>query len=222
MVIEITDSGSIDIEQLKNAVANHEPVTFSSRTFSHITKDLFQRGLSVFLKESDQEYLYNCLSYCVLELLDNASKANAKRIYFQEKNLNINDAKDYAEGMQSFRNDITEESKYYLDKTETAEFHIDLRLNADGVLKISVSNNTGLTDFEYERIQKKVEQCKKYETMADALMDIDQTEGSGLGIISIILMLRKFGLTEEQLTFERKENETEVTITIPIDSLEEI
>ena len=41
-----------------------------------------QNILNVFLEECGESYLFNCLSYCLFELLDNASKANAKTYIF--------------------------------------------------------------------------------------------------------------------------------------------
>ena len=58
-----------------------------------------------------------------------------------------------------------------------------------------------------------------YENVADAFSDIDQTEGSGLGIITIVIMLRKLGLTMDCLKFSTTDTETVATIEIPIDSL---
>ena len=58
--------------------------------------------------------------------------------------------------------------------------------------------------------------------MADAVSDIDQTEGSGLGIITVIIMLKKLGLNPNNLSFKITENETVATIEIPKDTIEEI
>ena len=69
-----------DIENIKIAVQSRQPVDFFCYTLTPEQKERFLKILKVFLEECDQDYLFNYLSYCLFELLDNASKANAKRI----------------------------------------------------------------------------------------------------------------------------------------------
>lgn len=207
-----------DILNIKDAVLNHKPIDFSCYTLTPDQKTRFLDILKLFLKECDQEHLFNCLSYCLLELLDNASKANAKRIYFQEKNLNINDDTDYQNGMKSFKANISENSKHYIEELRAGFLEVHLLLSLDNVISLRVSNNTKITQAEYKRIQEKIEKTKNYVSLEDAFGDIDQTEGSGLGIISIVLMLKKLGLDTENLKFAVTDTETVATIEIPVDS----
>lgn len=207
-----------DILNIKDAVLNHKPIDFSCYTLTPDQKTRFLDILKLFLKECEQEHLFNCLSYCLLELLDNASKANAKRIYFQEKNLNINDDADYQNGMKSFKANISENSKHYIEELRAGFLEVHLLLSLDNVISLRVSNNTKITQAEYKRIQEKIEKTKNYASLEDAFGDIDQTEGSGLGIISIVLMLKKLGLDTENLKFAVTDTETVATIEIPVDS----
>lgn len=207
-----------DILNIKDAVINHKPIDFSCYTLTPDQKTRFLDILKLFLKECEQEHLFNCLSYCLLELLDNASKANAKRIYFQEKNLNINDDVDYQNGMKSFKANISENSKHYIEELRAGFLEVHLLLSLDNVISLRVSNNTKITQAEYKRIQEKIEKTKNYASLEDAFGDIDQTEGSGLGIISIVLMLKKLGLDTENLKFAVTDTETVATIEIPVDS----
>lgn len=207
-----------DIINIKEAVKNHKPIDFSCYTLTPEQKSRFLEILKLFLQECAQEHLFNCLSYCLLELLDNASKANAKRIYFQEKNLNINDDVDYQNGMKTFKSNISENSKHYIEELRSGFLEVHLLLSLDNVISLRVSNNTKITQAEYNRIQEKIAKTKKYTSLEDAFCDIDQTEGSGLGIISIVLMLKKLGLDTENLKFSVTDNETVATIEIPVDS----
>ena len=92
---------------------------------------------------------------------------------------------------------------------------VHLQLSAKDVISLSVSNNTKITDAEYKRIQDKISKTQNYNNVADAFSDIDQTEGSGLGIITIVIMLRKLGLSMDCLKFSTTEDETVATIEIP-------
>lgn len=222
MKVDNHDLSEEDIVYIKQCVKERKPIDFFCYTLTPDQKTRFQKILSVFLQECSQMHLYNYLSYCLFELLDNASKANAKRIFFKENNLDINNENDYKNGMKSFRETLIENTHHYEEKLEEGELRVHLLLTANDIISVTVTNNTKITDSEYARIQDKIERTKIYQTMADAMADIDQTEGSGLGIITVLVMLKKLGLDAEHLHFDTSETETVATIEIPKDSMEEI
>ena len=222
MKVDNSDLTEEDIAYIKQCVKDRKSIDFFCYTLTPDQKIRFQKILTVFLEECNQMYLYNYLSYCLFELLDNASKANAKRIFFKENHLDINNEDDYKSGMKSFRETLTENTLHYQEKLEEGELKVHLLLTANDIISVTVTNNTKITDSEYARIQDKIERTKIYQTMADAMADIDQTEGSGLGIITVLVMLKKLGLDSKHLRFNTSETETVATIEIPKDSMEEI
>ena len=211
-----------EVLQIKEAVKNRQPVDFYCYTLTLEQKQRFQSILHIFLDECNESFLFNCLSYCLFELLDNASKANAKRIFFQEQNLNINDAADYQSGMKNFKENLSDNKEHYKKELAAGRLQVHLQLSADDVICVSVTNNTKITSAEYKRIQDKIEKTKVYNEVSDAFADIDQTEGSGLGIITIMIMLKKLGLNTDCLKFSTSEDETIASIIIPKDSLLDI
>ena len=208
-----------EILSIRKAVENRQPVDFYCYTLTLEQKKRFQSILNIFLDACHESYLFNCLSYCLFELLDNASKANAKRIFFQEQNLNINDAADYQNGMKNFKSNLSDNKEHYKEELASGRLQVHLQLSADDVICVSVTNNTKITNAEYKRIQDKIEKTKQYHDVSDAFADIDQTEGSGLGIITIMIMLKKLGLDTNCLKFSTSEDETIASIVIPKDSL---
>jgi len=222
MKVEQKDISDEEIENIKLAVKNRKPVDFFCYTLTPDQKERFLKILKVFLDECDQAYLFNYLSYCLFELLDNASKANAKRIYFKEHNLDINNEKDYKTGMKDFKEILNENTLHYNTKLEEGHLQVHLLLSAEDVISITVSNNTKITDSEYVRIKQKIEKTKVYNNLSDAVNDIDQTEGSGLGIITVLIMLKKLGLAADHLKFKTTDSETIASIEIPKDTLEEL
>ena len=215
MKVNAVDLSMDDIQSIKDAVRERRPVNFYCYTLTLEQKQRFQNILEVFLKECDEFYLFNCLSYCLFELLDNASKANAKRIYFKEQHLDIDNQTDYESGMKNFKSNLSDNKQHYKDELESGMLQVHLQLSAKDVISLAVSNNTKITEAEYKRIQDKIAKTMNYENVADAFSDIDQTEGSGLGIITIVIMLRKLGLSMECLKFSTTEDETVATIEIP-------
>lgn len=206
-----------DVSRIRTAIANKSSVEFSCYTLTPQQKDRFLNILTLFLDECNQPQLFNCLSYCLLELLDNASKANAKRIYFQKNNLNINNSADYENGMKNFKSNLNDHAADYIDELNQSFLQVMLHLSSEDNISLTVTNNTKITEKEYERILSKIDLTSKYETIADALSDVDSTEGCGLGIVSIVLMLKTLGLSKENLKFKISDNITEATIEIPVD-----
>ena len=222
MKVEETELSENEISYIKKAVKDRQPIDFFCYTLTPDQKIRFQKILAIFLEECNQMYLYNYLTYCLFELLDNGSKANAKRIFFQEHHLDINNEDDYKNGMKTFKETLLENTLHYQEKLKAGELRVRLLLTANDVISVTVSNNTKITDSEYARIQDKINKTKVYNSIAEAVSDIDQTEGSGLGIITVLVMLKKLGLDANNLKFDTTENETVATIEIPKDTIEEI
>ncbi len=222
MKIDIGHIGDEEIAAIRSATQKRESMEFFSNTLTRDIEENFQRVLTVFLTECDQTHLFNCLSYCTLELLANANKANAKRLYFKEQKLDIENEKDYSSGMENFRAALTGNKIHYMTELETSVLQINLFLSNEGIITVRVSNNTQITPTEYQRIQDKIKIAQQYKSMEEALSYIDQTEGSGLGIIIIELMLKELGLDENHLRFETSDNETVATIEIPVDTFAEL
>ncbi len=215
MKVESIELSTEDIQSIRDAVRERRPVNFYCYTLTLEQKQRFQNILNVFLEECGESYLFNCLSYCLFELLDNASKANAKRIYFKEQNLNIDDKTDYENGMKAFKSNLSDNTQHYKAELEAGMLQVHLQLSANDVISLSVSNNTKITAAEKNRIEEKISKTQNYENVADAFADIDQTEGSGLGIITIVIMLRKLGLSMDCLKFSTTDEETIAEIVIP-------
>ena len=219
MKVEEENVSEEEILSIRKAVETRQPVDFYCYTLTLEQKKRFQSILNIFLDACNESFLFNCLSYCLFELLDNASKANAKRIFFQEQNLNINDAADYQNGMKNFKSNLSDNKEHYKEELASGRLQVHLQLSADDVISVSVTNNTKITNAEYKRIQDKIEKTKQYNDVSDAFADIDQTDGSGLGIITIMIMLKKLGLDTNCLKFSTSEDETIASIIIPKDSL---
>jgi hypothetical protein len=173
--------------------------------------------MEMFLDECHQEHLKEYLNFCLSELLTNAKKANTKRVYFKEKGLDINNPDDYEKGMETFKMDTLTNIDHYLElqKKEGLYIKLALRIQADKIY-IEIKNNSKLTVFEKERIQQKLDSVQQYKNMDEVLTNVlDQSEGAGLGIIIIILMLQKVGLSKDNYQVISDEDETITRIILP-------
>jgi putative nucleotidyltransferase with HDIG domain len=75
-----------------------------------------------------------------------------------------------------------------------------------------------VTKTELIRIHDKLARSRQYENLEDALSQVlDDSEGAGLGLVILVLMLKKMGLDEDCFDIVGTEKETIARIIIPLD-----
>jgi len=214
---ELEEQLKIDIAKIKTSVSLQLPIEITTYTLPRNTEAYIRNVMELFLDECHQEHLKEYLNFCLSELLTNAKKANTKRVYFKEKNLDINNRKEYEKGMETFKIDTLTNIDHYLELQKKAGLYIklSLRILADKIY-IEIKNNSKLTIFEKERIQQKLNSVQQYNSMEEVFSNVlDQSEGAGLGIIIIILMLQKVGLSKDNYQVLSTEDETITRIILP-------
>lgn len=207
-----------DKEKISLAVQLHTPLEIMSYTLPREKEVYIQEVLMYFLKQCHQEHMTDNLVFCLSELLTNSKKANTKRVYFTEQKLDINNEMDYHQGMVSFKTDMLGNLAHYLELQKQAGLYIKLilQLNDDGIT-IEIRNNSLLTKFEKKRILEKLRVAEKYEEPHQVVsLMVDQTEGAGLGIIIIVLMLRKIGLSRNNYKVFTNDTETVTQMLLPL------
>lgn len=209
---------TVDRSKIRMAIETGVPLSITTYTLPHDVEVYMTEVLTVFLTELNQKQMIEYLSYCLSELITNAKKANTKRIYFKTKNLNIMDPQDYVRGMSTFKEDTMKNIHYYLDLQKQAGLYIKLILQMrKNKIKIEVRNNSELTVFEYKRIHDKLSRAQQYTSINEAISQIlDSSEGAGLGLIIMILMLSKIGLTEDNFQTLSQGGETITRIILPL------
>ena len=100
--------------KIKKAIESELPLLITTFTLSHEMEMYINEVVSCYLRELNQEYIIQYILYCVKELTSNAKKANTKRVYFEEKKLNINNELQYKQGMEAFKKDTLENINHYL------------------------------------------------------------------------------------------------------------
>ena len=214
---ELQEQLTIDREKIRISVGLQLPIEITSYTLPRNTEAYIRNIMEIFLEECHQDHLKEYLNFCLSELLTNAKKANTKRVYFKEKGLDINNPEDYEKGMENFKMDTLTNIDHYLELQKKAGLYIklSLRIQADQIY-IEIKNNSQLTVFEKERIQQKLDSVQQYKEMDQVLTSVlDQSEGAGLGIIIIILMLQKVGLSKENYQVISHDDETITRIILP-------
>ncbi|MDR1747504.1 MAG: HDOD domain-containing protein [Spirochaetaceae bacterium] len=210
----------VDVTKIQRAAQTGIPLSITTYTLPREMEKYINDILSAFLRELHHEELYDYLSYCLRELAINAKKANTKRVYFQEKNLNIADPVQYEEGMKNFKMETLTNIDHYLNLQKTQGFYIKIFFQVkNNLIKLEIHNNVVLTPFEYKRIHDKIVRAEQYSSIEETfLTEQDETEGAGLGLIIMILMLRKIGGGENSYHVETSDGETIVTVSLPLNA----
>ena len=104
----------INESKVKKAIESELPLLITTFTLPHEMEMYINEVVSCYLRELNQEYIIQYILYCVKELTSNAKKANTKRVYFEEKKLNINNELQYKQGLEAFKRDTLENINHYL------------------------------------------------------------------------------------------------------------
>ena len=189
-------------DKIENSIRSGKPVRVTTYTYSSRMREYIDSLLDRFLMEAGLESLRNKISYCVHELATNAKKANTKRVYFEEKRLELEDPVQYEAGMKCFKIDTLNNIAHYLKLQEEQKLYIRISfLLTSSSLKIVICNNVEMTNEEKFRVKHKLKIASQSFTAVEEFCDKveDYSEGAGLGIVMMIRMLESMGLGSHAL-----------------------
>lgn len=209
----------VDVSRIKKAINSGIPLTITTYTLPHEIEVYIEEVLEAFLKELGQEKLKDYLSYCLRELAVNAKKANTKRVYFLERGLDLNNPEDYKLGMANFKQETMDNIGHYLQLQKEKGLYIKVILHVKAhIINLEVRNNVAITKTELIRIHDKLARSRQYNSLEEALTQVlDDSEGAGLGLVILVLMLKKIGLDEDCFDIVASDMETIARISIPLD-----
>ena len=214
-----SDEIVVDVDKVNKAIKLEVPLVMTTYTLPRKVEHYIEQVVTIFLDYVKQSRLRDNVIYCIQELVVNAKKANTKRVYFIDRGLNLNDQKDYMQGMSTFKDDTLNNINYYLDLQRQQGLYIKLILHLkDNIITIEVRNNATITALELERIRNRLIKAREYNDMEDAVIHLlDDTEGAGLGLVMLVIMLKKLGLEPNSFDILKTDNETIARIVIPKD-----
>jgi len=212
------DNLNVDIEKVNEAIRMEVPLIMTTYTAPRKVERYIEQVVTIFLDHVKQSELKDNVVYCIQELVVNAKKANTKRAYFSHRGLDLNDMTDYKKGMASFKDDTLNNIDYYLELQRQQGLYIKLILQLkDKVITIEVRNNASITLTELERIRSRIIKAKECDELEEAIVQVlDDSEGAGLGLVMLVIMLKKLGLGTNAFDILRTNDETIARIVIPV------
>ncbi len=177
-----------------------------------------------FLDELEQNLELDSLSHILHsllhELITNGVKANLKRAFFQEHEYDPDDPESYIRGVREFKDNYLEladksihrRALKNLDLNTTIEFHMD-----EDRLLIQVENNVLMLPEEERRIRDKLNKAMGTRDLVEYAKDYeDETEGKGLGLAMIILLIKFLGFSPEHFRVYSHEGGTIARLEFPL------
>jgi hypothetical protein len=187
--------------------------------FQYVDKDIendINSLLSKILSRFDKAYLYHTYEPVLRELMQNAVKANMKRVCFQGMKLDIRNDTDYNAGMREFKK-IAYHPELLKNKLFESRYKviINFRKRAEGIA-IEVINNARIVPVELDRLRFRLVKAGECKNFTEAYLNMhDASEGAGLGIIMSAMLLKNAGLDDQSILINPDENEVKVTLRIP-------
>jgi HD-like signal output (HDOD) protein len=190
-------------------------------TFKTTTEDTFLTINSLIAKvlsRSNLKFLIDTCITVVREIVLNAVKANAKRVFFMKTGLDISRRESYDRGMAEFRKVITDFKSLREDLAKSA-LKITLKIARDEKhLVISVNNSAAMTEDEASRLDRRIVLGMGDNDFNEIYEDAhDSTEGAGLGIIISLLLLKNAGLEPRDFRLHRGDRSTTVEFSVPME-----
>jgi len=208
----------VNIPQLIDHFDKNEPVSISFYYPNEAISRIINALLATILSKNDQIYLLDMMITILREIIVNATKANAKRIYFKKLNLDINDPQSYKTGIEHFKKDIVGQLDMLENELKNSNLKVTLSIRKEdkGVTFI-IANPAPIHSEELNRIKTRIEKAKEYLDFTQAYEDVyDDTEGAGLGIVLVILLLKNAGIDPSNYNIGTDGKVTRVVLSLPL------
>lgn len=193
------------------------PVTIRFAYPSRKTLKSVNSLVAQILSSRDRIFLLESLVTIMRECIFNATKANAKRLFFETEKYDITDPQRYEKLMNDFKARVLMQFESLSDPLQMSNYRADFTIIATtDAIRIDITNNVPLLPEERERIAQRITAAAKFKDFTEVYDELyDDTEGAGLGIILTQLILRNMGITKNGFVITSSENATLARLTIP-------
>ncbi|MCP5481034.1 MAG: hypothetical protein H7A21_06355 [Spirochaetales bacterium] len=182
---------------LEEAFDAGKRITLQSHLLSESGEQSLERMVEFVFQRLGHRVVGGPIYAAVRELVQNAAKANMKRVLFEELEVDPAIESQYAEAMLVFREQlIASQLKRFGPRIR--ELGLFFRVCMDyssEVVSIAVINDFGLYEPEERRIRQKFIQAGDIDSLVDYFVHFsDSAEGAGMGIAMVKILLQQAGL----------------------------
>jgi hypothetical protein len=208
----------VDLESVKTFIRDGSTIEIPLHSLNESTQKLIYSSVLELLTFYNKENLFAAVYTALFESAMNAVKANAKKAFFKQKELNVYDEFDYNSGTKLFKKQVNNNNlPLYCEMAREQGLYIKIIFthSMDG-LKIELLNNSQLFREEEKRIRAKLALGQKYVSIVEFHQEnSDTSEGEGLGLVVSLLMLKEEGIPTSDFRIGCKNGITKTRIEIP-------
>ena len=154
--------------------------------------------------------------FALTEFTLNAFKAIQKRVFFKEKNLDIE--KDYHSSIAEFKNSIKyDEVDIKTLLKNNPEFVVKIFFDKqDNEIGVHVESNTGMMDDEIASVNNSIESSEERNHLEDpAYQNSENAESAGIGLKMVVMMAKNMGLSSKILSYSSDRQKTIFSLRFP-------
>ncbi|GBF50143.1 hypothetical protein LPTSP4_16670 [Leptospira ryugenii] len=206
-------------DHIKLHVENGKILSLKTHRISKSVEDHIKQAVELILDRLTYPTLVPTLYTIIKELAINACKANQKRVFFEERGYSFQNPEEYSKGVNEYRQMFSEVmSSEFGAKARRKGYYclINFKFNEHGIT-IEVINNTPIAKQEEKAIRERLEKGMSYDDIAQFYLDnADNTEGAGLGLALILIMLKGEGIDPNYFRIIIGEDSTIARLEIPL------
>lgn len=207
-------------EILDRGIERGRTITLKTYYLSDYGEMVLHMVTSRILARYDRSDLNDVVYTAAKELIINATKANLKRLLFARRGLSPDKEEDYDEILHELKHELTE-TRVRSYRPQFIEYNYPVLATfyyTPEVLNIKVKNSFTLYPQEEKRIRQKFEKAESFSSLLDFYLEHgDDTEGAGLGLTMVGILLDQSGIDRHSFTLSsNKYNETAAKLEIPL------
>lgn len=207
-------------EKIEIAVHDGKSINIVSYAFSEDIEKKMNSVVNKIVEKHNQIEMAPSIYTIIKELAINGTKANLKRLFFKEMGFSLTDEENYKAGMAEFRKQLSEKLFYRLGSiARKNELWVKINFIYDETgLRVFIRNNVNLVLLDEKRIRDKLQRSMKYDDIAKFFLENpDDTEGAGMGIALVIILIKAEGIDPGyfRIYSNPQKNETIARIEFP-------
>lgn len=155
----------------------------------------------------------------VKDLILNGIKANFKRLFFHENQLDINSPADYELGVRMYKSFILAgKGNTFEDLAREKNLYVKIQIDHNpNEIRFEVKNNSPLVKGEMQKIRNSLLHAQNYNDIMEYYIERgDNSEGEGIGIALCVILLKGENLPTENFRIYHEEDETIACLKIPL------
>lgn len=214
----MSNNVTISPEDYKSAINEGRDFFIEFQVYNEELETLLHKIVHRYLSRYDIIYYKNVIITISKELINNAIKANIKRLFFKIKNLDITKSSDYRVGMETFKDEAYSSNETIIEKLSTTNLKVRMsfRITANQ-LQITVINNMPILEEEIAKVKARQKKAYRYNDISEAFNDVlDDSEGAGLGLIMALMLLKNAGFSQDAFAITTNGKITAATVSIPL------